>query len=142
MLNYWFSFENTCSFKFSNLIYIFMKNDNHEYKWINYIEKILQDVGRYDLWTCESIETPYATKDAIIRSLKDHIQKWVTLMQNSSKEKLSSALKNGITLEKYLSTLSKSKYISLLKFRTSNLKLQIETGRWNKTDLADRKCTI
>ena len=76
MLNYWFSLKNTSSFKFSNLIYIFMKNDNHEYKWINYIEKILQDVGRCDLWTCVTIENPYATKYAIIRTLKDqYIQK-------------------------------------------------------------------
>ena len=143
MLNYWFSLKNTSTFKFSNLIYIFMKNDNHEYKWINYIEKILQDVGRCDLWTCVTIENPYATKYAIIRTLKDqYIQKWVTLMQNSSKGKLYSAFKDGITLEKYLLTLSKNKYTSLLKFRTSNHKLPIETGRWNKTDIADRKCTI
>ena len=63
-------------------------------------------------------------------------------MQNSSKGKLYSAFKDGITLEKYLLTLSKNKYTSLLKFRTSNHKLPIETGRWNKTDVADRKCTI
>ena len=143
MLNYWLSLKNTSSFKFSNLIYIFMKNDNHEDKWINYIEKILQDVGRCDLWTRVTIENPYATKYAIIRTLKDqYIQKWVTLMQNSSKGKLHSAFKDGITLEKYLLTLSKNKYTSLLKFRTSNHKLPIETGRWNETDVADRKYTI
>ena len=44
-----------------------MKNDNHGYKWINYIEKILKDVGRCDLWTCVT----YATKYALIRTLKD-----------------------------------------------------------------------
>ena len=120
MLNYWLSLKNTSSFKFSNLIYIFMKNDNHEDKWINYIEKILQDVGRCDLWTRVTIENPYATKYAIIRTLKDqYIQKWVTLMQNSSKGKLHSAFKDGITLEKYLLTLSKNKYTSLLKFLLS-----------------------
>ena len=53
-----------------------MKNDNREYKWINYIEKILQDVGRSGLKTCETIENPYATKYAIKHTLKDqYIQK-------------------------------------------------------------------
>ena len=116
-VNYWFSLKNTSSFKFSNLIYMFMKNDNHEYKWINYIEKILQDVGRCDLWTCVTIENPYATKYAIIRILKDqYIQKWVTLTQSSSKGKLYSAFKDGITLEKYLLTLSKNKSPHYLSF--------------------------
>ena len=66
----------------------------------------------------------------------------MTLMQNSFKGKLYSPFKDGITLEKYLLTLSKNKYTSLFMFLTSNHKLPMETGRWNKTDVADRKRTV
>ncbi len=36
--------------------------------------------------------------------------------------------------------LPESKHIPLIKFRTTNHKLPIETGRWNNIELSERKC--
>ena len=41
----------------------------------------------------------------------------------------------------YLLKLERSTYLPLVKFRTSNHHLPIETGRWNGIDINDRKCT-
>ncbi len=38
--------------------------------------------------------------------------------------------------------LTKHLYINVVKFRTSNHKLPIETGRWNGIERSERKCNL
>lgn len=44
--------------------------------------------------------------------------------------------------EKYLTTIQRSYWLSLFKFRTDNHKFPVETGRWNAIEYADRKCNL
>ena len=48
----------------------------------------------------------------------------------------------GLNFETYLNILSKNSYIPLIKFRTSNYRLPIETRRWENIPINERKCTI
>ena len=63
-------------------------------------------------------------------------------LQNSSKGITYSLFKDRIQLEDYLLKLSKKDYLTLVKYRTSNHYLPVETGRWNRTDISERKCLL
>ena len=43
-------------------------------------------------------------------------------------------------MEKYLIELPKTIFLPFVKFRTTNHKLIIETGRWRNIAISDRKC--
>ena len=61
-------------------------------------------------------------------------------MHASSKGRNYGLFKTDINLEKYIINLNGSLFYSMIRFRTANHKLPIETGRWNNTDLSERKC--
>ena len=50
--------------------------------------------------------------------------------------------KENIELESYLKLLPKKLYIPIIKFRTSNNKLPVETGRWENIPYGERKCSL
>jgi len=62
-------------------------------------------------------------------------------MQNSRKGINYLNLKCNFGLENYL-LLDKNIYTPILKFRTSNHKLPVETGRWRSIDFKNRICPL
>lgn len=144
MISYWISLKVGKQEKLSNLAYETLRYNLPNSKWIQNIIHILQSVGRNDLWLLDKeIEHPRSIKSSILRTLKDqYIQKWSSSLQLSSKGKTYSIFKESIQLEPFMIHIPKLHYITLIKFRTSNHKLPIETGRWNNVDLPDRKCTM
>ena len=67
---------------------------------------------------------------------------WQNKMQTSSKCSLYRNFKVELKLEKYMLVLPPQLKFSLIRFRTSNHRLPIETGRYNNTDRPDRICTL
>ena len=51
-------------------------------------------------------------------------------------------LKGDHDMENYLLILPKNKYIPLIKYRTANHFLPIETMRWQGIDISERKCPL
>ena len=47
-----------------------------------------------------------------------------------------------VNFEKYLINVSKSYYSQIIKYRTGNHQLPVETGRWDDIPLNKRKCKI
>ena len=146
MNGYWISIINGCETKYCKKIYYLMKIEAEKgkaFKWLNYIKQILISVGMPDLLNQPSINNPKATKTLIKTILNDiYLQEWHAKLQNSSKGRAYSIFKQDLNFETYLNTLNKSSYIPLIKFRTSNYKLPIETGRWENIPLNERKCTL
>ena len=70
------------------------------------------------------------------------MQTWHSSLQESHKGTNYNIIKQDIALEKYLITTPKCYWLSLLKFRTENHRFPVETGRWDDTDYAERKCTL
>ncbi len=106
-----------------------------------YIKNILDSAGHTYILSCDYIENPNAIKQSITHTLKDqYLQVWNNALSQSSKGKTYQIGKENISLETYHSNHSRTKYIPLIKFRTSNHKLPIELGRWNGIDIAERKC--
>jgi hypothetical protein len=69
-------------------------------------------------------------------------QQWFTDIENSSRGEFYSIFKFEFGFEKYLSKLSVKNRINLSKFRSSNMKFPIETGRWQNIARNDRMCTF
>ena len=82
----------------------------------------------------------------VFNTLKDHfLQAWRSELaddDSSSKAKNYSYIKDSIELESYFKILPKHLYLNLIYFRSSNHKFPIETGRWNDTNHAERKCKL
>ena len=70
-----------------------------------------------------------------------YVQEWHNKVTSSSKGNNYNLFKQYLNFEKYLIKLSRKHYSTLLKFRLRNHRLPVETGCWDSTSLADRKCT-
>ena len=140
MIGYWLTIINSENSKLSKIIHNIMYSESLQggtYKWLNHMKQILISVGRVELFSQDHINNPKAIKVKITKTLNDlFIQEWNTKTAMSSKGR------ENLEFEPYLKILSKSSHILLIKFRTANHKLPVETERWKNIPLAERKCTL
>ena len=148
MIGFWLNIVNSKESKLSKLLYKFLlceyNGSIYQHKWIHCIKEILISVGRVDLLIHkEVIENPKLIKIQISKTLSDlYIQQWHTKVSSSSKGRMYNLFKHDINFENYLTKLTKKHYSALLKFRLSNHRLPVETGRWENTPLDERKCVL
>lgn len=145
MINFWLSTISSKPNKLPNIAYKVLladfNNGVYEHKWIKTIKNILESVGRNDLWLSTDLQNINAIKHGIFQTLLDqNIQKWQSKLDTSSKGLNYKLFKTDIHLENYLIHFSKSVYLPILKFRTTNHKLPVELGRWGKIVYGERKC--
>ena len=87
--------------------------------------------------------TNLSTSKLIKQTLLDqYLQTWNAQLQDSSKGRSYSLFKQEIKLENYIFTLNGPLLFAMIRFRTANHKMPIETGRWNQIDLPERKCQL
>lgn len=146
MIGYWISLVNNDNVnKISRKIYDIMcaaYSRGQNFKWLDSIKQILISVGEPGLFDQNFIPNPKATKAKIVRRLHDlYTQEWSEKLQISSKGRNYSVFKQNPNFEFYL-MLPHSIYLPIVKFRTSNYKLPVETGRWHNIPLNERKCTL
>ena len=147
MIGFWLNIVNGKATKLSKMLYNFLLEEYdsgiYQHKWIHCIKDILTSVGRIDLLHRETIESPKLIKTQISKTLSDlYIQEWDTKVISSSKGKTYSVFKNDINFENYLIKLNKKHWSTLLKFRLSNHRLPVETGRRDNIPLEERKCNL
>ena len=70
------------------------------------------------------------------------IQNWFSQIENSSRGEFYGIFKREFKLESYLLNLSPYEREVLTKFRCCNLKLPIETGRWENIPRENRLCQL
>ena len=96
-----------------------------------------------DLINQPNIINPQATKNKISETLKDlYLQEWYAKLDSSSKGRDYGIYKSDISIESYFMTLNQNAYLHMVKFRTANFKLPIETGRWENVPINERKCLL
>ena len=146
MVGFWISLVNRENTKLSKHMYKIMLNESNQgnrFKWIDHIKEILISAGKAELFNQNVINNPRATKGKITTTLHDlFIQEWNANITQSSKGKYYHIFKENIELEPYLKLLPKKLYIPVIKFRTSNHKLPVETGRWENIPYGERKCSL
>ena len=133
--------------KLSSKIYklIFKLQESGNFKWLKRIKSIFDDTGLSFIWLRQENCTVDRTwlKSVLTRRLQDQfIQTWFQEICDSSKGQFYAIFKQEFKLEKYLLSLSRKDSGFLCKFRTSNLKLPIEVGRWHGIPREDRLCPL
>ena len=143
-INFWTRLITGKISKLSYNMYIFMlKSEQINSKWIHCIRNILNNSGRYDAWLRQFTSVNLSLGKAIKQNLLDQfLQSWNSQLHNSSKGRNYSLFKNDLKQEKYIINLDGSLLYTMVRFRTANHKLPIETGRWNNIDLPERKCEL
>ena len=147
LIGFWMNIINGKESKLSKLLYDILYHQycsgEYQHKWIHSIKELLISVGRFDLFNTRIIENPTSVKRQISETLVDlHTQDWHQKVNLSSKGKNYYLYKQNIKLENYLVKLNKKQHSALLKYRLSNHRLPIETGRWENTPLDERKCNL
>ena len=70
------------------------------------------------------------------------VREWNEKTNVYSKGKQYLLFKDNLNFEKYLINVSKLYYSKIIKYRTGDHRLPVETGRWDDTPLNERKCKI
>ena len=103
------------------------------FKLINHIESIFNDTGMGFIFVNQ---TTVYEKSLLNQILCDQfIQKWFSDIYTTSRGQFYSIFKKNFEIENYLTRLPEP-------FRTSNLRLPIETGRWHNVPKEDRICNL
>ena len=74
--------------------------------------------------------------------IDQYLQEWQSKTTQSSKSLTYFSIKSEYSLEKYFLSLPRKYCLNLFKFRTGNHKFPVEVGRWDGTDINDRKCSL
>ena len=148
IMGFWARIISGKQTKLSSLLYQLMLNDsllhNYYYKWMEHVEDIFNNLGMTNIWMSPSFCSVCSLLKLVKLWLNDKfLQQWNSEKFSSSRGNIYCIFKENLCLEKYLIILLTQKScIKLLKFRTYNQYLPIETGRWNNTLIEYRTCTF
>ena len=140
MISYWrkLLYNDKLSSYMYRLLLCVNRNDNINFKWISCIESIFNDIGMGHVFANQD-NTDYNLK--IRQILQDQfIQKWYSEIQQSSRGQFYSSFKGQFGFEKYLIKIPENSRVWITKFRLSNLKIPVETGRWQNIPMEERIC--
>jgi len=127
---------SSCMYKF---LFSLKQNGLHTFKWLNFIESILNDTRMG--YVFDNQDDTY--KLLLKQILQDqYIKKWHHDMQLSSRWKFYSTFKKNLCFEKYLIEIPYNLRIGITKLRTSNMKIPIETGRGRNIPIEERICNM
>lgn len=146
MLNFWKRLVENPD-KLSGILYRLLfklhGTQNFHFKWIEFIKNIFVETGLFFVWNGQHTLHKEDIKGPIKQIFWDNfIQNWYSSMSHSSRGELYIQLKPEFGLEKYLLRLSSKNRQTLCRFRCSNFKIPIETGRWVGISLEHRTCHI
>ena len=113
---------------------------NIKSKWLDNVRKILSDAGRNDVWVNHNDFIPSSIKLHVKQT--QYLQYWRSELTKMSKGINYSLFKASIQLEPHLLSLPNNLYINMIRFRTGNHRMLIEVGRWDDSDISDKKCII
>ena len=147
IVNFWAKLVNANnSDKISAILYRFsyQKFDSGEFrsKWLLNVKDILDKNGLSYLFFENELPKDWL-KETIKTRIKDQFtQLWTSEVFNSPKSITYRVFKEKLEFEEYLDLLDKKERNIICKFRTSNHKLPIETGRWFGIERNMRKCHL
>ena len=113
------------------------------FQWFRHVQSILSEIGRPDIWLNQNNINAFAMKLLVKQILQDqYLQSWRSTLSSSNKGKQYSAFKDNIEMENYFTVLPRNLYFNMVRYRTANHKLLVETGRCQNLDYGERKCEL
>ena len=134
MLTFWANVINCNTSKLTGILYL-LASCNHNINairspWISFIKGILNECGLCNIYSCTQVNVLWL-KHTVKRILCDqYLQIWNSEKCNLFKGINYRIFKHDFKLENYLLKLSTKNARILCKYRTGNVKLPIEAGRW------------
>ena len=111
-----------------------------DFSWIKHVKHIFDDTGYSYIWSQQFFQNSDLLLALIRNRLHEQFtQEWQSLIQNSPKAIKYRLFKDNFEFENYFHILEDKDIYTLCKFRTTNHKLPIETGRWNGIDRENRQ---
>jgi hypothetical protein len=132
--------ENKLSSVLYRLMYLLKAKHQYSFKWLNHIESIFNSTYMGFIFINQFPVYDKSVFNQILRDL--FVQKWLCDIYSSSRGKFYSVFKKDFRIENYLLRLSEQSRIWITKFKTSNLHLPIETGRWYNIPREERICHL
>ncbi|XP_067660315.1 uncharacterized protein [Haliotis asinina] len=138
----------SCNNKLNTIFYhvmcnLYSVNADFNFPLLSSVKRILQDTGLYYIWLSQSVPSIVWLKNDVHLTLIDQFkQLWWRSAVDSSKGCYYVMYKHSLFLEPYLLQLPYYYRRWLTKFRTSNHRLPIETGRWYGTERCNRTCHL
>ena len=127
----------------STLYEIMLINATHRnitYNWVSFIEQLLNRIGYGDVWVFQKLIAKFNGKEINRRIYDITLQQIKESSNNSNKGRNYLLLKGDWVVEHYIKVLEQKDLINVLKFRTANHRLPIETGRFYSIEYKDRMC--
>ena len=151
IISYWSDLVIPQQNKLPCLIYrILLNNFNNSqtvsrlrFQWIKFVQNILYECGLYNIWHNHEFHNHKWLTMSVKQKLSDlFLNEWYSDIEKSSKCINYRLFKHNFCFETYL-VKTPSKFLQyMIKFRTRNNKLPVETGSWNNIELNRRVCTL
>jgi hypothetical protein len=147
MICYWARVISGKQSKLSLLLYKAMIKDNNingiNYKWITFIKQTLDHLGMSNIWISQTfLSVKWLSQQIKTRQNDQYLQTWRNNISQSSRGNTYELFKEKLNFENYFNIIPEKLWTVIIKFRTSNHYLPIETGRWNNVLLEDRLCAL
>ena len=112
--------------------------------WVTEVRNLLCNCGFAEVWYNQSVRYNEDFLKVVTQRIYDiYSQDWSAKLHESPSSRTYILYKDALIFSKYISEIKIEKWrISLTRFRTNNHKLAIETGRWNKLPINERKCNF
>lgn len=144
MVEFWIRLnrsENKISSILCKLLYVYYHNYGYENKWICFVKSIFDNCGMSNIWQNTDIYSKEWIINSLRQKLKDqYLQEWFSEVNTSPKSLCYKIFKTEFKFENYLSILPLNFLFIMCKFRCSNHRLPVETGRWHNIPRAERLC--
>lgn len=155
IISFWsriYTFENAQTSKLSVVMYQHLYklscnlNANilkRRFPWLHAVKTILLKTGLSNIWDSQSCLNIKWLKLSVRLKLKDlFINEWFACVENSNKSITYRIFKHSFGMESYLSNTPKLYLFYMIKFRTRNHRLPVETGGWSKIPIHLRVCNL
>jgi hypothetical protein len=146
MVNFWSSIVNMKECRLSKIMYrlVCKLHDHAEINssWINMVKNTITGCGFNYIWTSQTTNHPWVKTNVKLRINDQFVQNWNSNVFNSSSCTNYRIFKSEFKLENYLLRLPHKYAISLCRYRLSNSRIPIVTGRYFNISYDDRICTL
>lgn len=112
-----------------------------KFPWLNQVRTILIKCGLINLWNDRVDVNLTWLKLSVRQKLKDmFLSDWYSFLDNSNKSMCYRVFKKTFGFENYLKSTPSYLLTYMIRFRTRNHRLPIETGNWQKIPVNQRLC--
>ena len=148
ILNYWYKLvshdnKHKLSSRIYKLLCTMYKAGLHECPYVKYIHKTLIEVGLPALWDTQDVT--HINKQGFKSHIKQHtrdlyIQEWCNTLHSGSMYQNYRTFKTDFGQEAYMSLLPYNCVITILRFRTTNNNLPVNSQRFYEVSREERLC--